>query len=174
MQKSLKKEFILSKSKGFTLIELLVTATIITIMAVIAIPTYSKYEKENNFQSTAAQMESEIEKVYVLAQNPEQNQDSYYIEVNSDSIDLFNSNNKIESINAPENTILTASSDGKKYLVCNTEIKDYCCVDSSTACENEPDDDVAFFTMTDNDVKKSATYTIKKDPFRVDVEIINN
>lgn len=64
---------------GFTLIELIITMSIIAMMALIAVPAFTKYEENATFNSKVDEIVSDINQIVVSAQNPDQSTEMYLI-----------------------------------------------------------------------------------------------
>lgn len=73
---------------AFTLVELLITSAIIMLLAVIAIPSYNKYNRTRDLQSKAEEVKALLENAVTLSKNNEQTPIKYFITVNSPDIEM--------------------------------------------------------------------------------------
>lgn len=73
---------------AFTLIELIVTAAIIVLLAVIAIPSYSKYNRTKDLQSKAEEVKALLENAVTLSKNNEQAPVRYFITISESDIEM--------------------------------------------------------------------------------------
>lgn len=73
---------------AFTLIELLITSAIIMLLAVIAIPSYSKYNRTKDLQSKAEETKALLENALTLSKNNEQTPVQYFITITGSEIEM--------------------------------------------------------------------------------------
>lgn len=166
------------KKRGFTLIELLVTMTIIAIMALIAIPAFTKYEENATFNSKVAEILSAINQTAVSAQNPGQNV-KYYV-VDTDTTDKKITISRYDTVSealVAEKTIespsivssIALSPSSSRYLVLNAG-KNFACnqADTTTPCVETNSFNNNYIVI--NRTSSLKTISVKSNPIRVTVQ----
>ncbi len=139
--------------QGFTLIELIVTMSIIVLMALIAVPAFTKYEENASFNAKVAEIESAINQVAIQAQNPEQEIKQYIIntadpkKIKFEKIDLNSNLITEKEISMPLN-ITIENKQGPlnmplSILVFGSEIRNLCLT------KDELQDGVDLYSMPD-------------------------
>lgn len=158
-----------SRARGFTFIELLITLIIITMMALIVIPAFSKYGDRRAFDQKTTEIESALNEIYTDSINPAKGVDQYIVFADSDynKITFFSDNVETKSITMPSSYSINLSPGDNKYLVCDTAGKVCCLNTTTTTCSSVASGN--YFTLTDDTISKTATFNIQGNPFRVQI-----
>lgn len=163
------------KLRAFTLIELLVTTTIITIMALIAIPSFGKNQMLIELQNKTDELKSGITEMQVKALNAEKDKVRYYAKLTSGangsveygSWDGITGHEPVayKTVNLTnDQTLARSTGPDLNYLVCDKG-KNFCCnVTAATSPCVTAMNNVDFFTITSD---KTTTFKIFANPFRV-------
>ena len=157
---------------GFTLIELLVTVSIIVLMALVAVPTFSTYQKRSQFVQTTSEVSGLINQYALMAKNPELGVGCYRITgslVFSKHVDCLIDTPALPNPKSFDNQYFGDDStiDLTESLRCETKSGD-CFLDARTATTGIK---TTILTIKDNRVKKSAEYKVTDKPFSVELEI---
>lgn len=168
---------ILKKSSlGFTLIELLITVSIVVLMALVAVPTFSSYQKRSQFAQSTSEVNDYLNQYGLLAKNPELGVTCYRMIADSD--DLMFLEYSTCDLNSPVSP-LSNKKFNKKYfgddtviaittgLRCETKSGNCFFTDSSIVSGTK----TKILTITDKRVKKSAEYWVTDQPFSVELKI---
>ena len=161
------------KLKAFTLIELLITMTIIVLMAVVAIPNFSKYQARIDLQNKSDEIKAGIDGMQMKALNAEQGKTRYYAQITTGaggkveygSVGTGGGIYKTVSLTSDHTLALVGSATA--FLVCDKS-KNYCCntAASSTTCdESNKMNNSDFITITGSG--STITHRIFSNPFRV-------
>lgn len=171
---------------GFTIIELIVTISIIVLMAVLAFPAFSKYQKKAELVQKAEELNGFINEMNVLVKNPEPGVDSY--EMIIDPIDTIKTINfKKNYLNKPSESLrdieynspnLLIETDGftTTSILCSVE-NSYCCLKNETKniCKYAtPNTNIYKIIFKDSDVSINPSIEIKDYPFSARLNTNNN
>ena len=155
--------------RGFTLIELLVTISIIMLMTLIGIPSFSKYGKEMAFKQKNSEIETLINQANVSAMNPEKGVVNYSIELDfsDDTLSVSDSNGKIiKVVKALRNQSINQIDDIKE-LRCFVPKGDCVYVKNDNSVVVITSTLVNFFSLTDTNIGETETFKISSNPFKV-------
>lgn len=155
---------------GFTMIELLVTVSIIVLMALVAVPTFSTYQKRSQFVQTTSEVSGLINQYGLLARNPELGATEYLVTAGISNIEF-------------KKTISGATIVAKSYkltdfgdattitmshsLRCETKTGD-CFLDDTTVTTETK---TKILTITDSRISKLVEYWVTDKPFSVELVI---
>ena len=169
---------IFSKNKilGFTLIELIITVSIVVLMALVAVPTFSNYQKRSHFAQSTSEISDLINQYGLLAKNPELGVACYRMIDDSGSI-IFS---KYPSCSSSDSSIVDKNFN-TEYFGDDTNID----IVAGLRCESESGN--CFFgnaavgtgiktkilTISDNRIQKKAEYWVIDQPFSVELKMLD-
>ncbi|MDP2337871.1 MAG: type II secretion system protein [Bacteroidota bacterium] len=159
------------KRRGFTLIELLVTVSIIVLMALIGIPTFSKYGDEMAYKQKAVEIKALIEELNVLSNNPEKGIIQYRIRIpDTSTISLEKSSNgsnffTVKDIKALDSEIISFIN-SYNSIICNTSRVCWA-IATGTPGNNYLTTSTELIKLEDNNISppKIAIFSLKASPF---------
>lgn len=173
------------KREAFSLIELMVVATIIVVMALVAIPNFNKHQKLIEIQNKGDEIRASMEGMQMKALNAEQGKTRYYAKTTgvvgvayTQKIE-YGSYNGIDemvykTINLPTDLEIWING---AYFVCDKG-KSYCCsVNSIDASCSEPADlkseqTIGLLETTDQNNPMFIAFHEKFSPFRIINEFV--
>lgn len=166
--------------KAFTLIELLVVATIIILMAVIAVPKMERNQALVELQNKSDEIVAGISGMQIKALNTEQGVVRYYAQVTPTSggvagkVDYGSWDGVSTGTTVYKTISVTSDQKLSKISAGNTLVCDraqsYCCnVTGATLSCSTAMNNADFFKLEDTDLSKTYTYKIFGSPFRITV-----
>lgn len=120
--------------QGFTLIELIVTMSIIVLMALVAVPAFTKYEENASFNAKVAEIESAINQASVSALNAEQNIAYYAISTDTSlkKVSIYKADTVDKTITMSSSiATVTLQQPSKPFLKFNAG-KSFVCIQSNS------------------------------------------
>lgn len=159
---------------AFTIIELIVTISIIVLMAVLAFPAFSKYQKKAELVQKAEELNGYINEMNVLVKNPEPGVDSYEMESLEDGADIKINFRKISASVSTSIRDLSYKNEGS-LSISPTHNKITCDVTGGSCCfltppfgavpESCDPDSTKTITFGDSSIDKEAIISVKNYPF---------
>lgn len=169
---------------GFTLIELMITISIIVLMAMISVPTFSTFQKKAQFAQNIDSLSEKIGQYELLAKNPELGGNVYRLTQDSAGINFYKDLVLEKTISPSDFGNGTTIEGGTiQQIQCYAKTGDCCFNETTPEARTFCKDGLyplwgdfyyksqKFLTIKNYGVKKQAIINVTDKPFSVNIEM---